>query len=75
MVRDVSCGCETDSRPRAYLAFGSCEQEFSANSDGQIATQLLANADVTGLDGLVRHLSLPHLNLSSPYHSGCAPKT
>ncbi|KAF8521774.1 Metallo-dependent phosphatase [Hysterangium stoloniferum] len=34
-----------------FSAFGSCEQEFSANSDGQIATQLLANADVSGLDG------------------------
>ncbi|KAF8528594.1 Metallo-dependent phosphatase-like protein [Gautieria morchelliformis] len=34
-----------------FSAFGSCEQEFSANSDGQIATQLLANADVAGLDG------------------------
>ncbi|KAF8589774.1 hypothetical protein K439DRAFT_1612572 [Ramaria rubella] len=34
-----------------FDAFGSCEGEFSANSDGQIATQLLANADVTGIDG------------------------
>ncbi|KIJ51843.1 hypothetical protein M422DRAFT_157627 [Sphaerobolus stellatus SS14] len=34
-----------------FSAFGSCEAEFSANSDGQIATQLLANADVAGLDG------------------------
>lgn len=34
-------------------AFGSCEAEFSASSDGQIATQVLAKADVTGLDGQV----------------------
>ncbi|KAF8589284.1 hypothetical protein K439DRAFT_1525920 [Ramaria rubella] len=33
-------------------ALAGCEAEFSANSDGQIATQLLANADVTGPDGL-----------------------
>ena len=33
------------------IAYGSCEQEFMANSDGQISTQLLANADVTGQDG------------------------
>ena len=33
------------------VAYGSCEQEFMANSDGQISTQLLANADVTGQDG------------------------
>lgn len=34
-----------------FKAFGSCEQEFMANSDGQISTQLLANADVAGQDG------------------------
>ena len=40
------------NRSTCYLkAFGSCEQEFMANSDGQISTQLLANADVAGQDG------------------------
>ncbi|KAF8961980.1 Metallo-dependent phosphatase-like protein [Flammula alnicola] len=34
-----------------FNAFGSCQDEFMANSDGQIATQLLANADVAGQDG------------------------
>ena len=33
-------------------AFGSCEAEFSASSDGQIATQVLAKA--TSLDWMVR---------------------
>ena len=37
-----------------FKAFGSCEQEFMANSDGQISTQLLANADVAGQDGEAR---------------------
>jgi hypothetical protein len=47
--------------PRVYdwvAAFGSCEEEFSANSDGQIATQVLANANVAGLDGQVSSVSL-----------------
>ncbi|KAF8589271.1 Metallo-dependent phosphatase [Ramaria rubella] len=36
-----------------FDAFGSCTAEFSANSDGQIATQLIASANVTGIDGQV----------------------
>ncbi|GJJ11789.1 hypothetical protein Clacol_006027 [Clathrus columnatus] len=32
-------------------AFGSCAAEFSANSDGDVTTQVIANADVTGVDG------------------------
>ncbi|KDR69557.1 hypothetical protein GALMADRAFT_104017 [Galerina marginata CBS 339.88] len=35
-----------------FNALGGCEVKFMASSDGQIATQLLANADVTGQDGL-----------------------
>ena len=34
-----------------FIAYGGCAAEFMANSDGQIATQLLANADVAGQDG------------------------
>ena len=43
--------CLEESLNLVFKAFGSCEQEFMANSDGQISTQLLANADVAGQDG------------------------
>jgi sphingomyelin phosphodiesterase len=43
--------CQPESLSLLFKAFGSCEQEFMANSDGQISTQLLANADVAGQDG------------------------
>jgi hypothetical protein len=48
-----------------FIAYGGCAAEFMANSDGQMATQLLANADVAGQDGQASLLlcrTLPSLN-------------
>lgn len=41
------------NKTKRTLAFGGCDAEFSANSDGAVITQVIAFADVTGLDGQV----------------------